>query len=230
MLTVQRLNVCVVMCFMCILSHGLQFPWRRKHCTNFSRSLRLCSSNDGEKDSPTTTTKSRESTTPSYTVHVSYENQCTTMFVNEHETLLAALERNQISDRLSLPNHMIPSDCRRGNCLTCSGTHASSSSRESQSVVTDDGLSPYLSRWMQEKGYILTCSSIVVNDGLELKLGEYTNAWKEIYQTRLGNDQLRVLGWSAMARTKRKSDEKNLPRWTKVTEGVLNDGKNASGR
>ncbi|KAG7374567.1 2Fe-2S iron-sulfur cluster binding domain containing protein [Nitzschia inconspicua] len=160
-------------------------------------------------------------TAASYPVKVFYENQSITISVREDETILAALERHQISDRLSLPNHMVPSDCRRGNCLTCTGTHTNNSNLDS--VVTDDGLSPHMSRWMRHKGFLLTCSSVVVGEGLELRLGENGLAWEEMYKTRLETDQARVLGWAAMARTKRQSDERNLPRWTKETEGVLRE-------
>ncbi|KAL3915620.1 MAG: hypothetical protein SGILL_005561 [Bacillariaceae sp.] len=118
---------------------------------------------------------------------------------------------------------MVPSDCRRGNCLTCTGTHASSASRESKSIITDDGLSPHMSNWIEEKGYILTCSSKVVGDGLELRLGENSNAWEEVYKKRLEDDHAKRVGWAAMAKTKRNSDEKNIPRWTEEVEGVLED-------
>ena len=158
-----------------------------------------------------------------YTVTVSYEDQTTTIKVNQDETILAALERQSISDRLGMPTNMIPSDCRRGNCLTCTGTHASPRSRESNSVVTDDGLSPHMSQWMRDKGYVLTCSSKVVGDGLELELGANSLAWEEAYLTRLEDEHAKRVGWAAMARTKRKSDERNVPRWKRETEGVLRD-------
>ena len=163
-----------------------------------------------------------------YTVTVSYEDQTTTIKVNQDETILAALERQSISDRLGMPTNMIPSDCRRGNCLTCTGTHASPRSRESNSVVTDDGLSPHMSQWMRDKGYVLTCSSKVVGDGLELELelGANSLAWEEAYLTRLEDEHAKRVGWAAMARTKRKSDERNVPRWKRETEGVLRDKAN----
>lgn len=158
----------------------------------------------------------------SYQVRVLYENQSVDISVDENETILAALERHQLSDRLSLPYHMVPSDCRRGNCLTCTGTHTESSNLDS--VVTDDGLAPHMSRWMQDQGFLLTCSSKVVGDGLELRLRENILAWEGMYKTRLEDDQARVLAWTAMARTKRESDERNVPRWTKETESVLKEG------
>jgi ferredoxin len=175
---------------------------------------------EGHDKNSTTST----ATTPTaYSVQVSYENQSTTISVHQNETILAALERHQISDRLSLSHHVVPSDCRRGNCLTCTGRHTAYSNIDS--VVTDDGLSPHISRWMQDKRFLLTCSSRVVGDGLKLRLGENTRAWEELYQTRLENDHAQILGWAAMARTKRESDERNVPRWTEETEGVLSQKK-----
>jgi ferredoxin len=189
----------------------------RNSIRNFGRpsSLELSEANNASTSAVTGTT----TTQLTYTVQVHYENQSTTISVQHNETILAALERHQISDRFSLSNHLVPSDCRRGNCLTCTGSHAAYSNINS--VVTDDGLSPHISRWMQDKGFLLTCSSRVVGNGLQLRLGENSQAWEEIYQARLENDHARILGWAAMARTKRESDERNVPRWTLETEGVL---------
>jgi ferredoxin len=159
----------------------------------------------------------------SHDVKVTFGNESLSISVHEDETILAALERHAISDRMALPSTLVPSDCRRGNCLTCTGSHASSASRHSHSVVTDDGLSPHMSSWMQEKGFILTCSSKVVGDGLELRLGASSDAWEEAYRKRLEDEHAKRIGWAAMARTKRKSDEKNVPKWKKETEGVLFD-------
>lgn len=78
-----------------------------------------------------------------------------------------------------------------------------------------------MSNWIEEKGYILTCSSKVVGDGLELRLGENSNAWEEVYKKRLEDDHAKRVGWAAMAKTKRNSDEKNIPRWTEEVEGVM---------
>jgi ferredoxin len=163
-----------------------------------------------------------------YNIEVFYENQSCNLFVHTNETILAALERDtKISDTLSLPNHMIPSDCRRGNCLTCTGkllTANDNNNNNNNNIVTDDGLAPGISEFVRKEGYIVTCSSYVVGDGVQIVLGENHNAWTEIYKDRVENDQARFLGWAAMARSRRLGDEKNVPRWKKETETVLKDG------
>ena len=168
-----------------------------------------------------------DDTTPSpeYTITVYYEDRSCDIQARSDETILTALERNQMSlERLGLPNSMIPSDCRRGNCLTCTGTHASVSSRlaSGTAVVCDgDGLSPHMSRTIQEKGYILTCSTRVVGEGLQLNLGENLNVWKDIYQDRLEEEPTQSAKWAAMARSKRRSDERNQDRWEKHMEKLI---------
>ena len=84
-----------------------------------------------------------------------------------------------------------------------------------------DGLSPYISRTIQEKGYILTCSSRVVGDGLQLNLGENHNVWTDIYKDRFEDEQAQNIAWKAMAKSKRLSDERNKPRWVKATKELL---------
>jgi len=164
---------------------------------------------------------------PEYTITVHYENRSCDIQARSDETILTALERNQLSlELLGLPNSMIPSDCRRGNCLTCTGTHASVSSRlaSGTAVVCDgDGLSPHMSQTIQEKGYILTCSTRVVGEGLQLNLGENHKVWKDIYQDRLEEEPTQSAKWAAMARSKRRSDERNKERWEKHMEGLLQD-------
>jgi hypothetical protein len=79
-----------------------------------------------------------------------------------------------------------------------------------------------MSRTIQEKGYVLTCSTRVIGEGLQLNLGENQKVWKDIYQERFENGPVQDVAWAAMARTKRLSDERNVPRWQKVTEeGII---------
>jgi ferredoxin len=188
--------------------------------------------------------------TPSsyYTIQVWYEGQSCDVQVMENETILSALERNLVSDKLGLPNHMIPYDCRKGSCLTCTGAHATEGSvlaAQNGSLVMDkkyddknnnkdsgsssDGLSPYMSELLRSRGYVLTCSAKVAGEGLQLVLGEHNTVWKELYQHRLEDDTARKVGWAAMALTKRKSDERNVPRWTKQTEAVLEETSSTTG-
>ena len=170
-----------------------------------------------------------------HTVTLHYEDSSCDILARTDETILSALERNQpYLESLGLPNSMIPSDCRRGNCLTCTGTHASASSQLASvsAVVCDgDGLSPHISRTIREKGYILTCSTRVVGEGLQLNLGQNHRVWKDIYQDRLVEEPTQTEKWAAMARAKRQSDERNQVQWKKQTgellssaEGPENDG------
>lgn len=168
----------------------------------------------------------------SYTIQVWYEGRSCNVTARSDETILAALEGNLVSGRLGLPNHAVPSDCRRGNCLTCTGTHATLESREAAargSLVADDddgnndGLSPHMSRELRDRGYVLTCSARVGGEGLQLVLGEHDKAWDDLHRHRLEDDAARAVGWAAMAMAKRRSDERNVPRWTKQTEALLEE-------
>ena len=157
-----------------------------------------------------------------HTIRVHYENRSCDIVARSDETILSALERNQLSlENLGLPNSAIPSDCRRGNCLTCTTTHASGSSK---TLVSDgDGLSPHISQTIQEKGYILACSSRVVGEGLQLNLGENQKVWRDIYQDRLEREPTQEEKWAAMARSKRQSDERNQAMWEQKMEGLVQE-------
>mmetsp|Transcript_23282 Transcript_23282/g.50897 ORF Transcript_23282/g.50897 Transcript_23282/m.50897 type:complete len:130 (+) Transcript_23282:1070-1459(+) len=128
---------------------------------------------------------------------------------------------------------MIPSDCRRGNCLTCTGTHASVGSRLGTAVVCDgDGLSPHISRTIREKGYVLTCSTRVIGEGLQLNLGQNHRVWKDIYQDRLEEEPTQGEKWEAMAKAKRRSDERNQAQWKEAMGELLSskeEGKDGGG-
>ena len=197
---------------------------------------------DDTTRTPITSSSSTTTTTTSFEVQVMYEGKSCNIMVDTNETILSALERNQVSNKLGFSSSMVPSSCRRGNCLTCTASiiisddslrqqvnvDTSNSQQRQQKqqssscvITKEDGLTPNTSKILQEKGYILTCSSHVTGPGLQLRLGENDNVWQELYQTRLENDHARILGWSAMARTKRKSDERNIPRWKQETESVL---------
>lgn len=183
---------------------------RRKTHVHSSSMDRIEESNDDD---------SSPSSPSEYTITLHYENSSCNILARSDETILTALERNQVYlEGLGLPNSMIPSDCRRGNCLTCTGTHASVSSQlaSGTTVVCDgDGLSPHISKTIQEKGYILTCSTRVIGEGLQLNLGQNHKVWKEIYQDRLKEEPTQVEKWAAMAKAKRKSDERNQAGWKK---------------
>jgi hypothetical protein len=78
-----------------------------------------------------------------------------------------------------------------------------------------------MSRTIQEKGYILTCSTRVVGEGLQLNLGENHKVWRDIYQDRLEEEPTQSAKWAAMARSKRRSDERNKARWEKHMEELI---------
>lgn len=153
-----------------------------------------------------------------YTVEVSYEGRSCQVSISANETILSGLERARVMDELAITE--LPSDCRRGNCLTCVGRHTSSS-QESSLQRGEDGLSPEISRQVSLEGYVLTCSSRVVGQGVKLELGENYKAWKHIYCNRLYDESTQYVARSAMARTIRLSDERNPQRWAVKAEMAL---------
>mmetsp|Transcript_19592 Transcript_19592/g.54447 ORF Transcript_19592/g.54447 Transcript_19592/m.54447 type:complete len:246 (-) Transcript_19592:271-1008(-) len=155
---------------------------------------------------------------PEYDVEVTYEERSTNVRVQAGESILDAMERTGAARQLALPD--LPFDCRRGNCLTCTGRHQEDS-QQSAIERQEDGLSPYVSKQVERKGYILTCSSHVVGDGLKLVLGENDGAWHAMYKERMENESARYTGRKAMARMIRRSNEKDVPGWTKETTVAL---------
>lgn len=170
----------------------------------------LASSND-----EATSGEEQENT---FLVEVTYQGRSCKVSINANETLLAGLERARVPDQLAIPE--LPSECRRGNCLTCVGRH-SSNSQESSVRRGEDGLSPFMSRQTLQSGYILTCSSYVTGDGLKLELGENHRAWADLYQDRLYDESTQYVARKAMARTIRRSDEQNPERWAVETKIAL---------
>jgi len=148
---------------------------------------------------------------------VSYEDRSCEVPVQPGETILAALERSGVSRDLCLPE--MPSDCRRGNCMTCTAQHLLGS-KTSNLVRGEDGLSPELSKQVAERGYVLTCSSYIEGDGVQLKLGENNQAWNAMYRLRLQEEETQRVARAAMARVIRKSAERNLDEWAKETEEI----------
>lgn len=153
-----------------------------------------------------------------YTLEVSYEGRTCETKVQKGESILSALERTGAADQLAMPS--LPSDCRRGNCLTCVGTHSPGSDTE-KIVQGDDGLSPYMSNEARKRGYILTCSSFVVGDGVKLQVGANQRAWDELYRGRLEEESTQLAGREAMAKVIRFHAERNVEEWAKETEQVL---------
>lgn len=161
---------------------------------------------------------SSDSNEKEFSVQVTYEGRSCEIHVRPYETLLAAMERSGAADRLCLPS--LPSDCRRGNCLTCSARHVEGS-KEDSLARGEDGLSPHMSREVKKAGYLLTCSSFVVGDSLKVQLGEKEEVWENMYRERLEDERAVHIGRVAKARVIRRAAESNVPKWTKQTEEVL---------
>jgi ferredoxin len=153
-----------------------------------------------------------------FLVEVTYEGRSCKVPIFVNETLLTGMERARVPDQLAIPE--LPSECRRGNCLTCAGRHTNSS-QESSLRRGEDGLSPYISRQASKSGYVLTCSSYVTGDGVKLDLGENHHAWTALHRDRLYEESTQYVARKAMARTIRKSDEKNPERWAVETKTAL---------
>jgi ferredoxin len=155
-----------------------------------------------------------------YMVEVIYEGLSCKVPIRGNETILSGLERNQVPDRLGLPE--LPAQCRRGNCLTCVGRHTPTSQINSlQRTEEGDGLSPELSRQVSKLGYVLACNSHVVGDGVQLVLGENHAAWEDLYVHRLTHESTQYVARSAMAKTIRYYDERHPQQWKVETETIL---------
>lgn len=160
----------------------------------------------------------RESSCDEFTFEAFYEGTSCKVPIRQDESILSAMERAGVSNRLPIPD--VPSDCRRGNCMTCSGRHLEGS--ETSSLLKgEDGLSPHMSTELANKGHILLCSSHVVGDGLKIQIGEYNRAWNDMFRRRLEDEEAQHTGRVAMAKTIRRSSENNVERWAEETEAVL---------
>jgi ferredoxin len=214
MATTMRLIV-TASCWITLLSATLSDAWTSSiisSSSSVSLGRRRC----------TTMLLATDSSQKEHSIQVSFEGRSCEVPVRQDETILSALERSGAADKLSLPS--LPSDCRRGNCLTCSARHVENSEKVSL-VRKEDGLSPYMSKEVEKSGYILTCSSHVVGEGLKLELGENHKAWDDMYRLRVEGESAKVAGWRAMAKTVRMSDERNPDRWVVETEAVLEEKK-----
>ena len=189
--------------------------------------------NDDEYQDKVVDNKDRDQT-EMYHIKVSYERRSCMVPIYRGETILAALERNGIAEQLGIP--ALPFDCRRGNCLTCtarqippnpsslSSSSTSSSASSTSSMVVqrqDDGLSPHMSEQIMQRGYLLTCCSVVMGDGLHVELGMNHQVWTDMYRIRLEDEQAQDVGRTAKARTIRLYNERHVDRWAKETQSIL---------
>ena len=227
-------------CFQKIISHpSSSSSTSCRHHRRRRRRLSLLLLASSSSSSSSSQQQEQEQSSSSSVVTVSYQGRSCEISVASNETILAALERHNVADTLSLPTAEMPSDCRRGNCLTCAAkwsiinnqkpqqhpkptTARAATTRTAQPILRgEDGLSPTVSDKIAELGYMLTCSSYVQGDGLELSLGENHALWDLIYRQRLESDETQIAARQAMARVIRKSAERNVPRWKRETEEVL---------
>lgn len=152
--------------------------------------------------------------TTEFLVQVQFDDFAETdsISVRRGETLLSALER--AASQLGWSE--VPSDCRRGNCLTCTARHTPESSTEHVQPLTDDGLSPGLS--IDGEEYLLTCKSTVTGPGVVLQVGQNSALWKHVYQSRFEDESTRRAADAAVARVLRKAAEKDPEGWRVETE------------
>ena len=160
--------------------------------------------------------------TTNYQVEVSLDGRSSIISVNHGESILNALERQMSS--------FIPSDCRRGNCLTCAGMHVDGSVQASL-VQKENGLSPDMDAFLLTKKYVLTCSSYVVGNGIKLQLGINDKVWDVMYKDRIQEgEKVQRLCQEASARAMRKAAQANIEDWKRKTEKTLrefSDAKNS---
>lgn len=153
-----------------------------------------------------------------FQLKVTYDGMTCNLDIGKDETILAALERSELVTRgLSLPE--LPSDCRRGNCMTCAAQHHEESKSDNLDQ-RENGLTPTVAEALREKGLVLTCSSFVLGNGVHLELGENDQAWQEVYRARLEDEDTQRVAREAMARVIRRTAEKNVDSWKEETEEV----------
>jgi 2Fe-2S iron-sulfur cluster binding domain len=222
----RRLSFVVLACCFLALRQVDGFTSRIRCHGHGGVMIRGSSNSNSEAVEQQESEKRPMSATGASIITVSYEGQKCEIDVFPEETILAALERQ--SQRLksqltALPE--MPSDCRRGNCLTCAASCTSNSTQPQNALVVRDGLSPAMSKLVADKGYVLTCSSYVTQSsaGLQLELGENHQLWKEVYASpgRFTTDKAQLAARAAMARVIRKSAERNVEQWARETEDVL---------
>lgn len=147
-----------------------------------------------------------------------------TIAVREGESLLSALERAAAAQGWS----EIPSDCRRGNCLTCTARHGQDSNVAHVQALTEDGLSPALSinsgnnNNDNNDAFFLTCRSTVTGPGVEIQVGQNSVVWKHLYKTRFQDESTRQVTDAALARVLRKAAESHPEEWREKTEALWN--------
>ena len=155
---------------------------------------------------------------------VTYEGRSALVHVEPSESILSALERTGAADALCLSE--VPSECRRGNCLTCTGRVVAG---PPSSLRRDgDGLTPSVAEDLEAHGLALLCSAggggVVCcrdPDGLIIELGRNGEAWELSYRARFESDDANRIGLEAQAKLLRRVAEQNVDKWTEDTEESL---------
>lgn len=153
-----------------------------------------------------------------YSVEVTYEGRMCAVMVRPNESILSALERSGAADKLCIPS--FPHECRRGSCLTCAAKLGESSAL-SNLKRGEDGLSPVLSKAVRDAGFVLTCSSFIVGDGVKIDLAQNDKVWNAMYSSRLHGLDAETISRKARARLLRLTAEENVERWALLTEAAL---------
>ena len=72
---------------------------------------------------------------------------------------------------------------------------------------------------MDKDGYVQTCSSYVVGDGVSLELGVCHDVWDTVSHN--GDEVGERIRYEAMAKTMRLADENNIKKWMKKTKKMM---------
>jgi hypothetical protein len=116
-----------------------------------------------------------------------------------------------------------PSECRRGNCLSCTAKLAPGSSAN---LVTDEGT--FLCAEAVEQGYVLLCSSYATGPGLVLELEKMSEACQVQYYDRFTTPKAENLRASASAQAVTGWAVRNPAEWKEATAGQFEDGGGSS--
>lgn len=105
-----------------------------------------------------------------------------------------------------------PSECRRGNCLSCAARLLPGSS---WNYATDPDT--FLCDEARDAGFILTCCTYPVGPGLKLQLEQQSEAFQIQFYDRLTAG--REAGTVASAKTVTNYNMRHITRWMEQTEG-----------
>jgi hypothetical protein len=96
--------------------------------------------------------------------------------------------------------------------MTCAGRMLRVTSPNLLLRRDEDGLAPHVSDILHSSDYILTCSTYINGNGVEIVLGENHNLWEEMYQNRFVSEESRTITLETLAK---------VHRWTAETEEMI---------